>query len=162
MQRIVMVALAVLAAFYLFFLTFSEGNENTVKQEGTGEIQMSKQLKRILSAEMNGIQSGMTGLAIAIPAGHWEDIIEISTNMKETYIMKKKLSTGQISNFKRSLPQGYLDIDRKFHEAAAQLGDAAREHNASSLILYFAKMNESCVECHSKYAVKRFQGFGPR
>jgi hypothetical protein len=123
------------------------------------EIHLSKPVRRLLSAEMNRIQNGMTNLAIAIPAGKWGEIAQTSEKMSEGYIMKQKLSKEQMKEFNESLPDGYKVINDEFHKTAGQLIHAAKEHNGRLVNSYFLKLNETCIKCHAKYAKKRFPGF---
>jgi hypothetical protein len=123
------------------------------------KLSISKKLRRILSAEMNAVQNGITNLAIAIPAGKWNDVVEIAQKMKKTYIFKKKLSKKQLDEFNRSVPLGYKDIDGEFYSSADQMSKAALEHNLKQVNLYFYKLMESCVKCHFSYASHRFPGF---
>jgi len=139
----------------LFLLPVSEGGGLSE----VNEIPLSKHLRRLLSAEMNAVQNGMSNLSIAVPAGHWSDISKTAKIMNQGYLMKKKLSKKQWEEFYRSLPPGYREIDREFHKAAGLLEKAAGEQDVEGVNAYVCRLNESCVKCHSKYAKKRFSGF---
>ena len=152
MFRRVISAITISAVGFIFpFVNFAGGED-----KGLSEIPLPKKIHRVLSAEMNRIQNGMTNLAVAIPAGHWKDIIENSKKMKEGYIMKKKLSKEQMETFNNSLPPGYLELDREFQEAAGRLISASGERDGKKVSLHFYKLTESCIKCHAKYATKRF------
>jgi hypothetical protein len=158
MQR-AMVVVTLFAVGIIFSVSVPEGHTKAVKGQGGHEIHLSKKLRRILSAEMNAIQNGMANLVIAIPAGHWNDIVETAKKMKGSYIMNKKLSKEQMREFYRSLPSGYKEIDREFYETVGEMIHAAKEHNGERINFHFYKLNESCIKCHSKYAKKRFPNF---
>ena len=123
------------------------------------EIQLSKKVRRLLSAEMNRIQNGMTNLVIAVSAGKWDEISLVSGKMEKGYIMRQKLTREQREEFNSSLSEGYKKINNEFHEILSHLIRAAGEHDGLLVNSYFSRLNETCIRCHAKYAKKRFPGF---
>ncbi len=136
-----------------------DGISKTVKGREGSEIHLSKKLHRILSAEMNAIQNATTNLAVAIPAGKWNSIVETAQKMKKGYVIKQRLSSEELKEFYRSLPTGYKNIDHEFQNSLNDIIQSAQKHNVESTNLLFYKLFESCVKCHSEYAKKRFPGF---
>ncbi|MEW6600416.1 MAG: cytochrome c [Nitrospirota bacterium] len=122
------------------------------------EIRLSPHIKKILSAEMNGIQKGMTVLAIAVPAGHWDEIVQTAGQMKDSYIMNRKLSAKEMEELHHSLPAGFQKLDREFHDTADLLKQAAGEHDKEKVTTYLCRLNQTCIQCHSAYAAERFPG----
>ena len=153
MQRKIIAVVLLLTVGIIF--NVSGGN---VEADRAG-INLSKKLRRILSAEMNAVQKGMTDIVIAIPAAKWDDIITTTRKMREGYIIKKKLSEKEMEEFNKSLPSGYKAIDDEFGKTADQLMQAAERHNGEQVNFYFYKLNETCISCHTKYANKRFPNF---
>lgn len=145
------------AAVCIFPFVVSAGGE----EKGLYEIPLPKKIHRVLSAEMNRVQNAMTNLAIAVPAGHWEDIIETAGKMKEGYIMETKLSKEEMEEFNNALPPGYRALDREYRDAAGRLRDASEKRDSEQVIFHFYKLTESCIRCHAKYATKRFPGLKP-
>ncbi|MEN8264142.1 MAG: hypothetical protein ABFR82_11820 [Nitrospirota bacterium] len=123
------------------------------------EIHLSKKVRRLLSAEMNRIQNGMTNLVIAVSAGKWNEISLVSGKMEKGYIMRQKLTEEQREEFNSSLPEGYKKINNEFQEVLSHLIRAAVEHDGLLVNSYFSRLNKTCISCHSKYAKKRFPGF---
>jgi len=158
MNRTLVIALTLLAVVFASASVILSGEKHRdhVSGKGETELSLSKNIKRILSAEMNGIQKGMTVLAIAIPAGHWDDIAQTAGQMKESYIMNRKLTTKEREELHHSLPAGFQALDHEFHETAGLLKKAAAERNKELVHSYFCRLNETCVQCHSQYATKRF------
>ena len=109
-------------------------NAGEDREEG---FQLSRKLRRILSAEMNAVQNGITNLSIAVPAGRWNEISETAGKMKETYILKRKLSKSEIDELNKSFPAGYRELDSAFTKSAAMLAKAAEEHNGEQVSLFF-------------------------
>jgi len=156
MKKMLIRLVLLLVVGFAFSVSVTPAQEK--KPEGS-EIKLSQKLLRILSAEMNAVQSGMTNLSIAVPAGHWEDIAQTAKNIKEGYIMKKKLSNKEMDEFQSSLPAGYRELDSQFNKIAGRLLQAAGQHDSVQVSLYLCQLNESCVKCHSQYAAKRFPDF---
>jgi hypothetical protein len=153
----IVIALSVVIFINPSVIVSGENNQDGGNREEQ-KIHLPEKMSRVLSAEMNRLQNGMTILAIAIPAGIWSDIAETAGKMKEGYIMKNKLSKKEMDNFHASLPSGYLGIDNEFQEATALLINAAKKHDIRSVNVYFCKLNETCVDCHSRFGSKRFPG----
>jgi len=158
MNRTLIIMLTLLAVIFASYSVTPAGEKHRDHLSGKGEteLSLSRNVKRLLSAEMNGIQKGMTVLAIAIPAGHWDQIAQTAGQMKDSYIMNRKLSPKEREELHHSLPAGFQALDRVFHETAGLLKKAASEHNIEMVNSYFCKLNETCVQCHSLYAAKRF------
>lgn len=158
MKKIFATVLIFVAAGFTF-ITFDPGDAQEVKSDKVSEIKLSKKIHRALTAEMNALQNGMTNLVIAIPAGRLSEVAETAMKMKEGYIMKEVLSKEQMEELKRSLPKGYTEIDREFHEILGKLSDSALRKDREQVSYFYYKLVENCVSCHEIYAGKRFPDF---
>jgi len=145
----------------IIFLTCSVNGDHPEKEETPERtsLTLSKKLQRLLSAEMNSVQHGMTNLSIAIPAGDWNSIAETAKLIKDGYIMEKKLSNQEMKEFQNSLPSGYSRIDQQYKKFAMGMIDAAKKEDAKAVNTSFYRLNSTCIECHVKYAKERFPGF---
>ncbi len=123
------------------------------------QINLSSELKHILSMEMNAIQKGMIELVPAIASGNWQKIEEIGEKIRDSYIMKQRLSKDQIEELHHSLPPMFQELDHSFHKAAGMLAHTAKMKNTELVSFYFYKLNDACTKCHSKYATRRFPSF---
>jgi len=159
MRRSIVLVLTLISI--IIFLTCSVNGDHPEKKETVERtsLTLSKKLKRILSAEMNSVQHGVTNLSIAIPAGDWNSIAETARNIKDGYILKKKLSDQEMKGFQNSLPEEYMTIDSEYKRLAEDMIYAAKKNDAKAVNLSFYKLNGTCIECHVKYAKKRFPGF---
>ncbi len=131
-------------------------NHNTEKGF---ELHLSHDLKGLLNQEMNEIESGMTKIIPAISAGNWDTITHIAKKIKNSFILKQKITPKQIEELHSSLPKEFIAMDRNFHSTAGKLAHAALEHDGELVNFYFYKLHEKCTKCHSQYASERFPNF---
>ena len=120
--------------------------------------QLSPELMALLNQEMGLIQEGMMDMLPAIAAGEWDKVSAIGLKIKESFILKQKLTGAQKEELHRVLPQHFIEMDMDFHKSAGMLAHAAEMKNADVVNFYFFKMHTACVSCHGKYAVERFPG----
>ena len=137
-------------------LFFSHSRGEETKSAGGQELTLSREFQRLLAAEMNAIQNGMTDLVMAIPAGQWDTIVVTARSMNETYIINKKLSGKEKAEFESSLPKGYRDIDTDFKELTSGMIHAAEQRNMEKVSVLFHRLMENCLQCHSQHAKTRF------
>lgn len=157
MRRMKSAGIAALAAGVLFL-----GHAGAAEQAHHGHeapaIALSKEVKGLLSEEMNAIQQGMMDLVPAIAAGEWDRIIGIARKIEGSYILKQKLTKPQIDELHHALPQGFRELDHRFHKTAGMLAHVAEVRDAELVSFYFYRMNEACTQCHSRYVADRFPG----
>ena len=127
------------------------------KPENT--LGLSDSVSVLLKAEMNEIKKGMESLVFAMASGNWKQIQETGHRIKHSYIMKNKLTESQKHELHAKLPAQFREIDKKFHYYAGMLSHVAEERDIELVNFYFAKMNETCMSCHSKFVTNRFEGF---
>ncbi len=150
--------LLLLCAFIVIMMTAIAARAEKNLYEKSG-LHISKKVRRLLSAEMNRIQNGMTNLVIAVSAGKWDEISLISGKMEKGYIMRQKLTKEQREKFNSSLPDGYKKINNEFQKILSQMIGAAGVQDGLLVNSHFSRLNETCIRCHAKYAKKRFPGF---
>jgi hypothetical protein len=148
-----------LIAISLFSVSFAQEHHDKKIKIGSGELNLSDDLKAILSEEMTAIEKGMTGLVHEIAHGNWGAIEKTATMMEQSYIMKQKLSKHQLEELHHKLPHGFVELDQEFHKTAGMLAHVAKERHSDLVAFYFYKLTESCMKCHAKYAKNKFPGF---
>ena len=122
-------------------------------------IELSPQLRQLLQQEMQQIRSGMETLVFAMAAADWQKIEATAADIQSGYIMKQALSAEQRHELHRALPSGFIALDQRFHYYAGMLSHVARERDMELANFFVYKMQESCSNCHAKYASARFPGF---
>lgn len=157
------VGLVVIASAVYGFIGISrasevEHHESHTAKEDPG-LHLSHDLKVILNQEMSKIEEGMMGMIPAISAGDWETIASIAQQIKDSFILKQKLTQGQIEELHHSLSAEFLEMDRDFHSSAGKLAHAAHKQDGELVSFYFYNLHSQCIKCHSKYASERFPNF---
>jgi hypothetical protein len=154
------ICFAVIASSICFFISTARASEGKKRESHTIEerpaIHLSHDLKVILNQEMNEIEQGMIKIIPAISAGNWEKITKIAKKIKNSFILKQKLTEKQIEELHHSLPTEFIEMDHSFHSTAGKLAHAALEHDDELVNFYFYKLHSQCLNCHSKYASERF------
>ena len=133
------------------------GNQGHGKDEGA-EIHLSAGLHRLLNEEMAAIENGMQELIPAISAGELETVASIAQSISDSFIMKQKLTAAQKEELHRVLPPLFIEMDQDFHASAAMMAHAAGMKNSDVVNFYFSELTNACVDCHKRYATKRFPG----
>lgn len=117
---------------------------------------LSPELREVLSKEMQALQDGMKSIIPEYIAGKWNEVETIATQMKNSYILKKKLSEHQVHELHSKLPPLFIELDQEFHYLAGMLAHAAEKKKPELVGFYFSKLGESCVGCHTRFATHKF------
>ena len=153
----------VLVTILLPIMCYGEGklNHNEHKKV-TGVESLSPELRDLLSREMVALQDGMMSIIPAYSSGHWDEIASTAGKMNKSYIMKQNLTESQITELHAVLPPAFIEKDQRFHYLAGMLEHVATERKVELINFYFSEMNESCVNCHVKFATNRFPALLPK
>ncbi len=114
-----------------------------------------------LMAEMAGVKEGVVELSGLIATGEWKAAAQRAERVRDSFIMKQKLSRAEIEELERALPADFIEIDSQFHRHADGLAHAAMAHNYELEVFYYSRMMEACGACHERYATHVFKGFKP-
>ena len=157
------ICLAVMASASCYFISIGQTSEvkhqETHTVEKGSELHLSDDLKVILNQEMKEIEAGMMKIIHAISAGNWEIIADIAKNIKDSFILKQKLTKQQMKELHHSLSAEFVEMDQNFHSTAAKLSRAAHQQDGELVNFYFYRLHSQCMSCHSKYATERFSNF---
>ncbi|MCP5170095.1 MAG: cytochrome c [Hahellaceae bacterium] len=145
----------------LAFLLPTTGNtEDVHKHEEhlkvSGVNALSPDLRNLLSEEMKALQSGMMSIIPAYVSGNWSEIETTAKKIKNSYILKQRLTESQVKDLHSALPPEFFDKDQRFHYLAGMLEHAAKSEKPELINFYFSEMNESCASCHSVFATHKF------
>lgn len=169
LKEVKLIVVAILFCFPHFVLAAShEHHEDKAKpdvehahhmeSQKSEEVQLSPSLHALLKQEMGLIQEGMMDMIPAIAAGEWDKVSTLGQKIKESFILKQKLTEAQKEELHRVLPKQFIEMDMDFHKSAGMIAHAAEMKNADVVNFYFYKLNAACVSCHGKFAAERFPG----
>jgi hypothetical protein len=122
---------------------------------------LSDDLRSLLSEEMLALQDGMMSIIPAYISGNWGEIEATAEQMKNSYILKKRLTESQKHELHSVLPHEFIKQDQRFHYLAGMLAHAAKNKKPELINFYFSEMNESCVSCHAEFATHKFPALIP-
>lgn len=146
-----------LLAVLLPSISYGENKHNHDAFEAVVGVEaLSPELRDLLSKEMIAIQDGMMSIIPAYSSGNWTEIAMTAGKIERSYILKQSLTESQVKELHTLLPPSFIEKDQEFHYLAGMLEHVAKENKAELINFYFSEMTESCVKCHSMYAVKKF------
>lgn len=117
---------------------------------------LSPELRALLVKEMSALQEGMQSIFPSYVSGNLEEVADVSRKIKNSFILKQKLTDAQKHELSTKLPKSFIQMDKKFHETAGMLEHVAEMKNIELVGFYFSKLTEACVACHLEYAKHRF------
>jgi len=98
----------------------------------------------------------MQSIISAYYAGNWPEIEHIAEKMKNSYILKQRLTEQQKHLLHTKLPETFIQQDRHFHYLAEMLEHAAKLQKPELVSFYFSEMNRECLSCHAAFATHKF------
>lgn len=152
-----------MALVVILIPTLSYGEDKHLPKRDKDAVgSLSRGLRTLLSKEMLALQGGMTSIIPAYVSGNWSEIEKTAGKMKNSYIMKQKLTHNQKKELHSKLPSAFIEQDQRFHYLADMLEHAAKNKKAELINFYFSEMNESCVNCHIQFATHKFPALSPK
>ncbi len=154
----------------LFFLVIlipylchgEEHERHSIDKSHSGIVDLSPDLRNLLSQEMRQLQKGMIEILPLYVSGRWAEIGSIASEMESSYVLKQSLSEEQKHELHSKLPSAFIELDQQFHYLSGMLEHAAKMEKAELVGFYFSKMSEVCVSCHTQYATHRFPALAPK
>jgi len=126
---------------------------------GEPVLKLSPKLRGALVAEMAGLKEGMADLTGALATGDWPRASKRALAIRDSYILKQKLTRDELEELEHALPQDFQDMDVRFHRHAEALAQAAERHDGELAGFYLGRMIDGCVSCHTRYATHTLPGF---
>ena len=125
----------------------------------TSVLPLPAKHRAALVAEMRGVKAGIAELSGSIAMGEWKATAQQAERIRDSYIMKQKLTSRELAELEHALSADFIDKDSEFHRHADGLAHAALAHNYELETFYFSKILEGCGACHTRYATDVFKGF---
>lgn len=121
---------------------------------------LTPKLQELLRKEMLSINDASQDILAALVAGDDARVAELAQQIHDSFILRQSMTEQDKADLKAAVPEGFIRMDRRFHEISAELARAARAADRSRQHEQFSRMIEACSACHAKYATDRFPGFG--
>ena len=122
---------------------------------------LTEKLNRLLQEEMRSIQAAMTSIHSAIVMGQHENVAKNAQQIHDSFILQQSLTEQDRKDLMSAVPEGFIKLDKEFHQLSASLADAGRGKDTNQQHELFSKMTGSCIQCHSTYVSDRFPGVKP-
>ncbi len=135
---------------------------SSVGHAGPGIEILSPGLRALLGKEMLALEEGMKSIIPAYTSGDLDEVAHIAEKMKNSYILKQKITGEQKHELMSKMPKSFLHLDQKFHAYAGMLEHVAKEKHTELVGFYYYKLVESCVNCHSQFAAHKFPKFSAK
>lgn len=126
---------------------------------GEPELKLSPKLRGALVAEMAGLKTGTAELTGALATGDWSRARQRALAIRDSTILKQKLSRAELAELEHALPADFQERDARFHRHAEALAHAAENHDGELAGFYLGRMIEGCIGCHARYAGHALPGF---
>ncbi len=116
-----------------------------------------------ISGMRDNVKSGMkkneismAKIAIAIPRGDYESIVEEADKIDRKYAIESELSPDESNEYLSLIPIDFIFMDQSFHTYVNSLVSSAKEKDLENTLIQFDLTMRSCVDCHYDYAKERF------
>jgi hypothetical protein len=146
----------------LLTVTVSAGSADNADSSELGVESLSPELRTLLSQEMLALQKGMQSILPAYVSGEYGEVSKIAEKIKNSFILKQKISDAQKKELGAKLPKAFIALDKQFHEYAGMLEHVAEEQHTELVGFYYYKLMESCLGCHTQYAQHKFPKLAPK
>lgn len=113
---------------------------------------------RVLQQEMRSIQSAMAAIHVAMVTGQHDEVASQAQQIHDRFILKQSLTEQDRKDLMSAVPEGFVKLDKEFHQLAASLADAAEQKHTQKQYELYNEMTDSCIACHSRYVSDRFSG----
>lgn len=119
---------------------------------------LTDKLSRLLQEEMRSVQAAMTSIHSAIVMGQHEEVAKSARQIHDSFILQQALTEQDRKDLMSAVPEGFIKLDKEFHQLSASLAEAGRDKDTSEQHELFSKMTGNCIQCHSTYVSDRFPG----
>lgn len=117
---------------------------------------LTSKLQDLLRREMISIDGASRDILSALVAGRDDQVADLAQQIHDSFILQQEMTAEDRQNLMAAVPEGFVRMDRRFHELAAELAQAADAGDRQVQHERFARMLEACSACHSRYATDRF------
>ena len=142
--------------YLLMIIVLAAAGRNVLAETGAPVLADQPELRQLLQQEMRSLEDAVATLGQVLAKGDWKTLADTAGQVHDSFIFQQKLTDADRKRLHQSLPPGFIQQDKRFHERAKKLQRAAQMQDTELGLFYYSKMLESCVACHSQYAIHRF------
>jgi len=120
---------------------------------------LTPKLQGLLQQEMLSILDASHEILDALVMGDSPTVADRGRAIEASFIMEQSMTAEDRQDLMAVLPAEFVDLDRRFHQTAADLAAASESDDLTGAHASFDKMIATCSTCHMKFATDRFPGF---
>ena len=120
---------------------------------------LTPKLQGLLQQEMVSILDASHHIVDALVMGDNARVADQARAIEGSFIMEQSMTDQDRKDLMAVLPPAFIELDRLFHQTAANLATEAARNNRAQVHTSFNKMIETCGACHEKFATDRFPEF---
>jgi len=118
--------------------------------------ELTDKLRELLQQEMRAVQGAMASIHSAMVMGQHAAVAENAQRIHDSFILQQSLTEQDRKDLMSAVPEGFIQLDKEFHQLAASLAAAGRDEDTRKQQALFNDMTGNCVECHGTYVSNRF------
>lgn len=123
---------------------------------------LTPRLQELIQQEMVSILDAGHQILDALVMGDSAAVADQARAIERSFIMEQSMTEQDRQDLMAALPPAFVNLDRRFHQTAAKLAEAAENNDRIQAHAVFNEMIETCMSCHARFATDRFPGFERR
>ncbi|MBC7184206.1 MAG: hypothetical protein H5U30_11635, partial [Marinobacter sp.] len=122
----------------IFILSLAVSFTATAAEPVTPKL--TDKLDRLLREEMRSIQTAMGQIHSAIVMGQHDQVAKHAQDIHDSFILQQSLTEQDRKDLMSAVPEGFIKLDKEFHQLAASLAEAGRNDDTEKQHQLFGKM----------------------
>ena len=144
-----MIVALILAAAPMAMAAGEQGSESV-------SVKLTPKLRSLLQQEMRQVLAAQQAMLASLVTGDHASLATQARQVHDSFILKQSLTPQDRQDLQQAVPLRFVELDRRFHQLALQLSQAAEQSDVQQEVETFNAMSRACVECHSRFVTDRF------
>ena len=115
------------------------------------ELNLPKDIREILRAEMFVLQDGILKIRTAIKEKDYMLGKEGASQIENPYVLNESLTAEQREIFNQALPDDFVELDKQIHKLAAKLANSFTKKDFKKAQKLDEQVRRKCLYCHTQY-----------
>lgn len=120
---------------------------------------LTPRLHQMLIEEMQNVKQSMHQIMDGLTVGDHSLVMNMAEQIHGSFILARQLTDQDKKDLMKAASPEFLKLDTEFHVTAKKLGDAAKNKDFELERFYYAKLVDSCQNCHSQFVTDRYPAF---